>query len=751
MLNPTNNNVDSEKWKEIVSDEIQSDIENYSDNELPLSSIVTTNNINTEKWQDIILDNIQSNMKNESENELSLSSISTFNDNHRIPKHQEINLDDTQSDNENCLDNELPLSSIANVLLPSDSCKFEKSESIDYRSKLNVNHNTSVFHQISTKDQSKIDTPMRRYGCDICGKIFLRRIAIIEHFRTSLCFPDSPFDFELNSPNYYLCNNSEDSMSFVNNINNLETNNMKTMTYKCRVCQNVIRNNSLIKRQQILHTKENNLLCNICSVLNSIACGNNQHLKEKYTWKCKSCGQTFTKLSVLKAHRCIFPKNKLFNCYKCHKSYKNLNALEKHKIVHKLNCNICHKQFFKQSTLTDHKRIHCLKSINQPNIHLKYMNSSVLNTKKTFNTSKNYECSRCSELFHKRSEIISHIFENHQEDYSKYSCDECTNFSDSSRDYILCLAKNHCKCDVCPQSFTTSHRLQQHYRWHLGINNFICQFCPKTFSKCFLYLSHERTHTGEKPFRCNFCGKWFPETSNLNIHLKPYKLFACNICQKSYTQMSSLLFHKRIHAKEKRQIKSCNQLSTLEVRTRRQYTRRKHFNCKLCAKSFFHSWSLSAHLKTHQNSKNVKKSSLNKHKRPQDAICIKCNLCQESFSDQNILITHRCKSSTCKYCLKVFNNISSLNRHYRYMHQKNNELFDCDICKISFMCSTSLNEHLKKHTLCDKNMPLTFNVTNEINTAKEEMYLDEEYKCDICMKSFFSQTQILAHILETHL
>lgn len=84
MLNSTNNNIDTGKWQEFVLDGIQSDNEKLvfkrnfyssnfiiiiclnlscSDNELPLSSIGTTNNIYTEKWRDIILNNIQSNME----------------------------------------------------------------------------------------------------------------------------------------------------------------------------------------------------------------------------------------------------------------------------------------------------------------------------------------------------------------------------------------------------------------------------------------------------------------------------------------------------------------------------------------------------------------------------------------------------------------------------------------------------------------------------------------------------------------
>lgn len=82
MLNSTNN-IDTGKWQEFVLDEVQSDHEKLvfkrnfyssnliifclnlscSDNELPLSSIGTTNNIYTEKWQDIMLNNIQSNME----------------------------------------------------------------------------------------------------------------------------------------------------------------------------------------------------------------------------------------------------------------------------------------------------------------------------------------------------------------------------------------------------------------------------------------------------------------------------------------------------------------------------------------------------------------------------------------------------------------------------------------------------------------------------------------------------------------
>lgn len=592
------------------------------------------------------------------------------------------------------------------MLLPIDSCKILIS---------NIDHKKSESSQKIIKEQSINNKPIKRYECDICGKIFFRRILIIQHFRNSLCYPASSFDF-------YLCNSSGNSVSYINNSNDSGINNcIEDTTYKCTICHNIIKNNNLIRRQ-ILHNKDSDLVCNICSMINTIACQNNHHLKETLTWKCKTCGQSSTKLSVLKAHRCIRPKNELFKCRKCHKSFLDLNTLEEHKIIHKLSCDVCHKQFFKQSSLTNHKRIHDLRSTNQYNVRPENLNSNV--------SSRSYKCSKCSIVFHKRWEILTHLFENHQEIYNKYSCDGCTHLCDSSRDLILHMEKNFFKCDVCPQSFTTSHRLQQHYRWHLGINSFKCYFCPKTFSKCSVYLSHEKNHTGERPFICSFCGEWFADSSNINIHLKSYKAFACNICQKSYTQKSSLLSHKRLHAREKYLEtnsfnKTVNQLSTLEVRTRQQYTKRKQFKCNICDKRFFRLSTLSSHLITHKNHKNVKKSSLSQNKRPQEnAICFKCSLCKVIFTDQNQLLNHSCISHICTCCQRVFNNDSSLKRHYRYMGQKN-------------------KKNRRKQNQFERKMSLKLN-------AKQTMYLNKEYKCDLCMKSFYNQSDIFTHILETH-
>jgi len=512
------------------------------------------------------------------------------------------------------------------------------------------------------------------------------------------------------------------------------TNNVKE-AYKCSICQTVILNKMLIKNCQILDTKKNNLKCVTCLNVNGNTNKNTECTKEKYKWKCELCREIFTTLSALQAHTCIRSENTLFDY---DKSYLKFGALVKDKKMYKVFSGA-------------NKRILNLKSINQSKYCIKNVNSKsnvFENINKLHNSSQNYECSTCSKVFHKRFKIISHIFTNHQEDYSKYSCDSCSNLYDSSQEFILHVEKNFFKCDVCPRSFTTSHRLHQHYRWHLGINNFKCQFCPKTFLKCSAYLLHERTHTREKPFRCHFCNKWYPISSNLNIHLDFDDPFICKICEKSFSKMSSYLSHKRTHVFEKRLISkrlnnSFYQSSTSRTHLgQRQHTGKKMFKCKVCNKSFIQLSTLNAHSKIHTkryfNKFNIhsnvltKSSYLNKHKTIlENDKCFKCDLCQEIFSDWNIFTTHRCTSYKCRLCNKLLCNSVSLNRHTN-IHINKKKIKEYE------------NKHIQTQNVC-----LKLNMNNSISKL-EENDVKKEYKCDLCAKIFHKQCQIYDHILETH-
>ncbi|VVC40664.1 Zinc finger C2H2-type,Zinc finger, RING/FYVE/PHD-type [Cinara cedri] len=559
-------------------------------------------NVDIPEWKINDLDHIIINIENKA-----ISSITTISDNlntktlddFNSTKWQNINLDDIQSDSESYSNNELPISSIANVLHPIDSCNIvkceevNKSQFIDCQTELRKNdYLKSERSLISRKQEIILNDINRKYECDICGQIFYQRILIIKHFRTSLCFPESPFDFENDVSNYYLGKHFKNSMlSNINNANNCITNNTNNND-EFKIGQIVIQKKKFVNKHQILHSKDNNLKCDNCLNLNNTTYEKKHHVKDKYKWTCKTCRQSFSRLSLLNTHKYIHPENEMVNCNKLNESCLSLSSLEKHKINH-----ICHKQFSELSLLTAHERIHKLNRVNQCQICQKCFTSKLSVTKhisRMHNLRKNYECSRCSKVFHKRSEIVIHIFNDHQEDYSIFSCDPCSELYESSQEFILHLETNMLKCDVCPQSFITSYRLHQHYKWHLGINNFICQYCPKIFSKFSDYFSHERTHTKEKPFRCNFCGKWFPVKSNMNIHLRFKNPSACNNNQNIIKQVYS----KKNQLKSMCYNKVLNQSSAVY---NIQHTSRQLYECNVCQKSFILLPSLISHLKTHTN------------------------------------------------------------------------------------------------------------------------------------------------------
>lgn len=510
------------------------------------------------------------------------------------------------------------------------------------------------------------------------------------------------------------------------------------------------------------------------------------NLANKY--ECDICGQIFSKRSLIINHfitslcypSCsYYPKNdsSIYSLYKysdnskyCNKNMKEIRynrmcsledettksirngKLSRNKKNYScFNYDKCNKSFIGINTFKTHES--------------NYAKFTVPNKSTTQDLTQNYKCSKCSEVFHMRSEIIVHIFSEHQEDYLKHSCDTCSRLY-HSQEIILRLNINRFKCAICPKSFSTSYRLALHHSWHIGTNIYECQHCPKKFSNFSNYLFHERIHTEEIPFRCNFCGKWFPASCNLNIHFAiNNKPFECNVCLKVFAKMSLLKSHKIIHSAEEKQLKDTNhnnltvQSTSLEVQTKR-HTFRELYHCKACNKSFLRLSLLRSHLKTHldkdfqqdnDSSQNVAKLSSSQDQRAcftKDSF-FKCDLCHEILSGRQLYINHRCTYCKCKCCPKVLSNTFSLKRHYWKVH-KIHKPFECSLCKKSFQQTVSLYRHKQHHSLFEKKEILEQNNVNNYETNMAKKNGIKEYECDLCTKTFHSQYQICSHILETH-
>lgn len=386
------------------------------------------------------------------------------------------------------LDYELPSSSTGNLSILNDNRKTVSND---------VHKSETIL--IRQKEHKNKDDLIKVYQCDICKTTFHKRSLIIKHFKTSVCFPEIVF--------VYSCNDILNSVLYCNGINNTKK------SYKRKIHKKSLEKNKSMKNVEVLNTEENNLP----SKFKSIPDGVTHCVRENDECKCKTCGENFANLLSLKDHKCILSENNSFICGEC---YLNICDKENDKIIHTYSCHICHKQFFKQSSLTSHKGCHSLiKSSNQQSSEL----SVSKHISKIHALPRKYECSRCSRNFHTRSQIISHLFGIHKEDYSKKSCKTCSKLCECPQEFILHEDKKLIKCEICPRLLTTPHRLHQHYKFHLGINDFNCEFCSEIFFDYSSYLLHEQTHTGEKPFRCNFCSEWFPATSSLNIHLRSSK------------------------------------------------------------------------------------------------------------------------------------------------------------------------------------------------------------------------------------
>ncbi|KAJ8388890.1 hypothetical protein AAFF_G00126460 [Aldrovandia affinis] len=246
------------------------------------------------------------------------------------------------------------------------------------------------------------------------------------------------------------------------------------------------------------------------------------------------------------------PKQRLFKCEDCGKSYSSIGLCLNHQRSHKqasksvfhqlahlkkksFQCPTCGRSYSRASALDAHRRCHEVKLIKSrnsgieksPSTHEHAVENGELAVKEEKKHKPLYECGECGRAFRTSTGLSTHQrFTSHLK-YSEAKLKEDT--------------KKSFSCPECDKSFLSNTALAIHQRWHIrrakissSGQSLSCEECGKVFTSLTFYDKHQRiVHSGETPaksflhqvcqlkkkaFECQDCGRRFSRATALQSH-----------------------------------------------------------------------------------------------------------------------------------------------------------------------------------------------------------------------------------------
>lgn len=107
------------------------------------------------------------------------------------------------------------------------------------------------------------------------------------------------------------------------------------------------------------------------------------------------------------------------------------------------------------------------------------------------------------------------------------------------------VANGPYRCDLCPNSYSTDHRLAEHIRLHAGDRSYRCTVCNKSFYYEFNLTAHSQYHWGVQLYQCIFCLKncaqsWVTAKVIVRSHVNAERR-ACEVCYKTAIELDTLM------------------------------------------------------------------------------------------------------------------------------------------------------------------------------------------------------------------
>ncbi|XP_059611134.1 gastrula zinc finger protein XlCGF26.1-like [Phlebotomus argentipes] len=378
------------------------------------------------------------------------------------------------------------------------------------------------------------------------------------------------------------------------------------------------------------------------------------------------------------------------NCETCSEEILTMNAVNEQQLKTNVEiieeeeekemlsvCLMCKSVFPSTNISLEHLKTHHKVSHDQSYLFIRKIPSNCISDCKRIQSA--CICMICKKTFVNKYTCITHINTYHNKkincksiNYNKWyrSLSEEPEESTSQEESVSSKSDSSYSCCLCGKILSCKSSCLRHLRKQHNINDE--SFCDDPLTLCKKSEANGKSSRIPTKTVCLLCYKVFQRKSNCFQHLLvKHKKDAKN------DEKSSELF---VEFKCKTSIV---QESSIEENSEK--SKKKCYQCDICAKLFKSLAFLKRHMKTHQ-----------------DIPQFSCSLCEKSFRGRKSLKYHEdfvhklIYQFSCQICQKVFSTALTLRQH-QTIHT-GEKPFTCDLCRKDFRLKSSLEYHMKIHS-----------------------------------------------------